>query len=244
MRPLIYGELVDWYRLLDPPEHHADETGSFREAFERAARPSPETLLELGSGAGHNAVHLKQRFRCTLSDLSPAMLALSQELNPECEHHAGDMRTLRLGRTFDTVLVHDAVMYLLTESDLLAVAQTAFVHTRPGGAALFAPDYVRETFREDTDLIEGSDGKRAMRCIEWSWDPDPTDTTYTTEYGFLLRDGQTIRAAHDRHVEGLFPKSTWLRVLSAAGYQVETTERRIDETRSDEVFLCRREASV
>ncbi|HEY6556383.1 MAG TPA: class I SAM-dependent methyltransferase [Polyangiaceae bacterium] len=240
MRPLMYRELVDWYRLIDPPEDHADETTSFRDAFERAARPTPETLLELGCGAGHNAVHLKQRFRCTLSDLSEEMLALSRELNPECEHHPGDMRTLRLGRIFDTVLVHDAVMYLLTESELVAVAETAFVHTRPGGAALFAPDYVRETFREATDLIEGSDGERALRCIEWSWDPDPADTQFMTEYGFLLRQGQTVSAAHDRHVEGLFPKDTWLRVLGAAGYEVETTERRIDETRSDEVFLCRR----
>ena len=35
----------------------------------------------------------------TLVDLSEEMLAVSRELNPECEHLQGDMRTLRLGRT-------------------------------------------------------------------------------------------------------------------------------------------------
>ena len=53
----------------------------------------------------------EQRFTCTLSDLSPQMLSLSRTLNPGCEHVLGDMRTLRLGRTFDAVFVHDAVMY-------------------------------------------------------------------------------------------------------------------------------------
>ena len=50
------------------------------------------------------------------------------------------MRTLRLQRQFDAVLVHDAVAYMTTRADLAAlVAATAFAHTRPGGAALFAP---------------------------------------------------------------------------------------------------------
>jgi len=40
------------------------------------------------------------------------MLALSMTVNPECEHIEGDMRTLRLGHTFDAVFLHDAVMYL------------------------------------------------------------------------------------------------------------------------------------
>jgi len=51
------------------------------------------TVLELGSGAGHNALHLKPHARCTLTDVSEEMLGLSRELNPECEHLLGDMRT-------------------------------------------------------------------------------------------------------------------------------------------------------
>ena len=75
------------------------------------------------------------------------MLELSRGLNPGCEHLLGDMRTLRLGRTFDAVLIHDAVMYMTSEADLRAALETAFVHLRPGGAAVVAPDCVRETFR-------------------------------------------------------------------------------------------------
>jgi SAM-dependent methyltransferase len=240
MSGLLYAELVPWYWLLDPPKDHLEEATAYRDALERAALPRPETLLELGAGAGNNALYLKERFRCTLTDLSPAMLALSREQNPECEHVLGDMRTLRLGRTFDVVFVHDSVMYMTSEAELEAVAKTAFEHTRPGGGALFAPDYVRETFRERLEVHQNDAGERSLRCLDWTWDPDPTDDTFVTEYAFLLRERGSVRAVHDRHVEGLFSRATWRRILEAAGYRVESMPRPFDDEMTDEMFVCRR----
>ena len=123
---------------LDPPRDHEDEAGVYTRALVEAAAGPAATLLELGAGAGHNALYMKRRFRCTLTDISPAMQALSRSLNPDCEHLPGDMRTLRLGRQFDAVFVHDAVCYMTTVDDLRQTAATAFAHTRPGGIALFA----------------------------------------------------------------------------------------------------------
>jgi len=136
--------------------------------------------------------------------------------------------------------LHDAVVYMTSEPDLLAAARTAFVHTRPGGAALFAPDSLRDTFRERSELLEGDDGERALRGLEWTWDPDPDDDTYTAEYALLLRDGSSMEAVHDRHIEGLFSKATWLRILAEVGYGVELALRPIGDGEVDEVFLCRR----
>jgi SAM-dependent methyltransferase len=240
MQAALYGDLVPWYRLVDPPEDHREEAERYAAALLRVASPAPRTLLELGAGAGHNAAHLKRRFACTLTDLSEDMLGLSRELNPECEHLLGDMRSLRLGRTFDAVLVHDAVMYMTTEADLLAAARTAAVHLRPGGAAVFAPDCVRETFRDATVLLAGDDATGALRGIEWSWDPDPADDTYAVEYAFLLRHGGTVRSVHDRHVEGVFPAATWRRLLGEAGFEVGTFERPLGDGQADEVFVCRK----
>src|SRR5215207_2086676 len=98
MPPLLYGDLTRWYHLVDPPDDHAEEVACFVDAFGTAITGPAATLLELGSGAGHNACHLKRRFACTLTDVAEPMLALSRTRNPECEHVAGDMRTLRLGR--------------------------------------------------------------------------------------------------------------------------------------------------
>jgi len=240
MQPLLYGDLVPWYHLLDPPDDHADEAATYRAAFERVVGSRGVTLLDLGAGAGHNAFHLKQRFRCTLTDVSEAMLARSRTLNPECEHLRGDMRSLRLERQFDVVLVHDAVTYMTTRSELLAAATTAFVHTRPGGAAVFAPDVLRETFRETTEVFEGDDGNLGLRALAWTWDPDPSDETHVVDYAFFLRDGAEMKAVHDRHVEGLFSRGTWLDVLAAVGYEVEIVPRPLGDGASDEIFLCRR----
>ena len=112
----------------------------------RADRP-PRTVLELGSGGGNNASHLKARFEMVLVEPSDGMRAVSRALNPDANTVDGDMRTVRLGRQFDAVFVHDAVCYMTTEPDLRMAIDTAFVHCRPGGVALFAPDFVRENFR-------------------------------------------------------------------------------------------------
>ena len=242
MRPLLYSDLTAWYRLIDPPADHAEEAAAFEAALVGAIEGPAGTMLELGSGAGHNASHLKRRFRCTLADLSEPMLALSRELNPECGHHLGDMRSLRLQRTFDAVLVHDAIVYMTSAEDLHAALTTAFVHTRPGGAAIIAPDHLLETFRESTAFIEGDDATRSLRCLEWTWDPDPADSSCTVDYALLLRDGSRVQAVHDRHVEGLFSEDTWRRVLQAAGFEVGTMARPIGDGATDRVFLCRRPA--
>jgi len=66
----------------------------------------------------------------TLVDRSPEMLTVSRALNPDCEHIEGDMRTVRLGRVFDAVLIHDPIMYMTTEPDLRSAMATAFAHCR------------------------------------------------------------------------------------------------------------------
>lgn len=241
MRPLLYGELTSWYHLIDPVEDHEDEAAALREAIERTASLAPETLLELGAGAGNNAFYLRQHYRCTLTDRSAEMLALSRARNPGCEHVQGDMRSLRLGRLFDAVLIHDAIVYMTTAADLLAAARTAFVHLRPGGAAVFAPDVTRERFREKSEAMARDAGGRSLRGIEWTWDPDPGDSTYDVDFALLLREGSDMRAVHDRHRCGLFDAATWRRVLAEAGFEVGTFVRPIDDEGSfDEIFVCRR----
>ena len=246
--PLLYGELADWWPLLSPPSEYAEEAAFHERVLRAHCEVPPRTLLELGCGGGSNASYLKASFALTLSDLSPGMLEVSRALNPECEHVQGDMRTLRLGRSFDLVFVHDAVCYLTREADLRAAIETAFLHCAPGGAALFAPDYVRESFspRTDDGGVDASDG-RGLRYLEWTRDPDPSDTHYVVDFAYLLRERDgSVRALHDRHVEGLFPRADWLAWLGEAGFQAEVVP--VDHAESEpcghEVFACRRPAET
>jgi SAM-dependent methyltransferase len=227
-QPRLYRDLAEWWPLLSAPEDYADEANEYRHLLLESADVPVREVLELGSGGGNNASHMKAWFTLTLVDRSPGMLAVSRRLNPECEHLEGDMRSVRLDRTFDAVFVHDAIAYITTEEDLRAVFATAFAHCRPGGVALFVPDSVRETFYETTDH-GGHDGDgRALRYLEWTWDPDPDDTTVRMDltYVFHDRDG-SVHAELDSHVCGLFPIETWLGGLRGAGFD---DARKVDLT--------------
>lgn len=228
----FYGELAEWWPLISPPEGYVEEAAFAGELLASASVPV-RTVLELGSGGGSNAVHLTSRFTFTLVDLSGDMLEVSRRLNPTCEHVVGDMRTVRLGRQFDAVFLHDAVDYMTTEDDLGAAIETAFIHCRPGGAAVFIPDHVVGKFEpgDDLDGNDGADG-RAVRFLEWSWDPDPTDTWVQTVYVFALRVDGDVRVVQETHRTGLFRVEDWLRLLTAAGFRPEVVMEETSEERT------------
>ncbi len=217
----LYTDLASWWPLLSPPEEYAEEAEFTHQILTDLGLPI-RTVLELGSGGGNMASHLKAHYPMTLSDLSPGMLAVSRVLNPDCEHHEGDMRTLRLGKTFDAVIIHDAIMYMLTEDDLRRALETAFVHTRSGGAAVFIPDCTRESYTPKTET-GGEDGlTRGLRYLQWDHDPAPGEATFFTDFAYLLKESDQVWVEHDRHEFGLFPRATWMRLIREVGFQNPT----------------------
>ena len=240
----LYGDLAPWFHLLTSPSDYDVESARYERLILDAV-PDATTLFELGSGGGNNASFLCKRFKCTLSDLSPQMLTLSRALNPGAEHVLGDMRTLRLGRTFDAVFVHDAVMYMATEDDLRSCMETAFAHTRPGGAALFAPDCTRETFAPGTDHggHDGDDG-RALRYLEWTHEPGAARARRRR----LRRPPHGARCGRSRRPRpsppGLFAEHTWLYLLEAAGFAAHVDPGNPElEDEAQPVFVGRRPPS-
>ncbi|HEY6728528.1 MAG TPA: class I SAM-dependent methyltransferase [Polyangiaceae bacterium] len=239
---IFYEFLAPWWPLISPVEDYEAEARHYRELIEARA-PAARTLLELGSGGGHNAFYLKQRFAMTLSDLSDGMLAVSAKLNPDCEHVRGDMRSLELNRRFDVVFVHDAIDYMTTEADLEAALGTAYRHLVPGGLALFVPDHVRERFEPGSECggSDAADG-RAVRFLEWTPGLAPDAATGTTHYNFLVRSSDgAVQAHHERHEFGLFSEATWVRLLERRGFEVEITDDDVEGEHTPRLcFFARR----
>jgi SAM-dependent methyltransferase len=218
----LYEELAQWWPVISPAAEYAGDAAVIDAIFGSAVQPV-RSVLDLGCGGGHVALHLKAGRSMTLVDLSAEMLEVSRQLNPDCEHVRGDMLNIRLGRQFDAVLVHDAVDYVTNQDDLRSVIGTAFAHCRPGGLAVFAPDHTAETFRAGRGGGGGHDGTgRQASFRERTSDPVPGDDWILAEYEFTLRDpGGTVRVVPEAHRLGSFRRDTWLRLLRAAGFGAE-----------------------
>jgi SAM-dependent methyltransferase len=224
-RPRLYGELARYWPLISPHEEYEDGADNLRAALGAGGAAGGRTLLDLGTGGGHHLHALLDDFRATAVDLSEGMQAVSRALHPEVEHVRGDLREVRLGRTFDAVLLHDSVSYMLTEDDLSAAFATAAAHLEPGGVFVVAPDWFSETFPDRTSTFETRERNGTeVTYFDYTWDPDPTDHLIRVDMTFLIREGERVRMEEDRHVMGVFPRATWLERLAGAGFAVEERE--------------------
>lgn len=218
----LYGDLARLWPLVSPPADYAAEAPKWTRILRSKLGPGRHTLLELGAGGGHLLSHLTAEFQATAVDLSAGMLEHSVRLNPSVDHHLGDMRTVRLGRTFRAVIIHDAVDYMLTEDDLRAAFATAAAHLEAGGVLIVTPDHFRETFRDGKVTSEThADGSKAVTFIEFDHDPEPSDTTVESIFIFIVREAGRTSLELDRHILGIFPLKTWLDLMGEAGFEVE-----------------------
>lgn len=236
----LYTDLAHLWPLMSPPEDYADEGDCWRGELRKRLGPGRARILELGTGGGHLLHHIADGFEATAVDLSEGMLAHSRRLNPDVTHHVGDMRTVRLGETFDAVLIHDAISYMTTEDDLRAAFATARAHLRPGGLFLTAPDDYVETFTPPDVWHETQrSGEAELTFVEYSWDPDPSDTRIETVYVFFFQENGALRVEVDRHTFGLFPVSTWERLLIESGFKAERIDYPHSENGSEAyLWIC------
>jgi SAM-dependent methyltransferase len=218
----LYDELSYLWPLMSPPGEYAEEAGYWLELLREQAGPGRHEILELGVGGGHNLSHLTAHFDATAVDISAKMLAHSRRLNPSVVHHVGDMRKVRLGRRFKAVLIHDAINHMLSENDLLATFRTAAAHLEPSGVLIVTPDFFTETFFSPCiECRTRINEEMQLTCFEYAHDPNPQDTTIETVFTHLIREKESLRIEHDRMVTGLFPKETWVRLISEIGFAFE-----------------------
>lgn len=219
----LYGELAYLMPLLTPPDDYVEEAGHWRNLLREKLGPGRHEILELGVGGGHNLSHLTVDFQATAVDLSESMLSLCRDLNPGVELHLGDMRDVRLGRTFSAVLIHDAISYIQNEADLRSTFATVKSHLLPEGIFITAPDYFKENFKgPQVEHRIRSNAAMELTYIEYAHDPDPSDDAMEMLLFFLIRKkGHALRIEQDRHIMGLFPKTTWIALLEEAGFSVE-----------------------
>ncbi|MEM6552041.1 MAG: class I SAM-dependent methyltransferase [Planctomycetota bacterium] len=235
----LYDDLAWLWPVISPPGDYVEEADRLRAVIEeRTGRSAGWSVLELGAGGGHTLVHLADcASRCVAVDLSEPMLANCRELVTGVETVVGDMRDVRLEERFDVVLLHDAVDYMTSSVDAAAAMATVAAHLAPGGVALVAPTYTRETFvdgevaDDGTELPTGGD----VTFFSYVYDPDPGDETFEMVLLYLIRgEGdptdeirglRRVEVVEDRHVCGIFSASQWLGWMGEAGLSAEVVEQ-------------------
>jgi SAM-dependent methyltransferase len=234
--PRLYADLAWVWPFVSPPEDYAEEVATFRARFRRHGVPDDDAVLHLGCGGGSIDWHLKRHYRVTGVDVSPGMLEHARSLNPEVEYLEGDIRDVRLGRTFGAVLLHDAVAYMTTPAELRAAYATAAAHLVPGGVLVTPPEELRSQFRQHrVRSATHARGERSVTTVEVDFDPDPSDTSFETTYMFLIRqEGQPLRVETDTHICGLYDLDEVLDALRNEGFEPRAEPWELSDLEPDE----------
>ncbi len=206
--------------IVETPESLVQEIELYCRYIKDQARIEVKSLLHLGCGTGLNDFTFKKHFLVTGLDISPEMLELAQQLNPEATYTRGDMRDVHLGRHFDAVAIPDSISYLTTEEDVARALETAGNHLRPGGVLLLVV-HIKEEFRENNFVYQGRAGDWHVTQFENNYFPDASGTTYEATFVYLLRHrGRLRQVRSDTHIMGLFSLDTWMKLLGQAGLEL------------------------
>lgn len=219
---IAYNDLAwteDW--LADPADYE-DEVMVYIDLIKRTAAAPPRTLLHLGSGAGGQDVIFKRHFTVTGVDLSLGMLDRARRLHPDIEYIEGDMRTLRLNRRFDVVVIPDSIDYMATQDDLQQAIQTAVLHLKTGGVLLVVAK-PEETFQNNNFVYTGEKDGIHITLFENNYINPFQPNTYQAIFVYLIRQQGQLTMHTDQQVLGLFPQAAWDTVFRNAGISMQKT---------------------
>lgn len=145
MNSPIFGSYARYYNLLYKDKDYAAEARYVHELIQKHW-PGSKTVLNLGCGTGNHDFELARLgYEVTGVDLSDEMLSTAKARHasidsaiPPLYFLQGDIRTVRLYKTFDAVISLFHVMsYQATNDDLQAAIATAKEHLAPGGFFIF-----------------------------------------------------------------------------------------------------------
>jgi len=186
-------------------------------------------ILDLGCGTGGHVLPLARAgWRITGVDRSEDMLAIARRkleaAGATAEFIEGDIRTLRLGRTFGAVISMFAVVgYQLTNQDLTATFRTARAHLAPGGIftfdAWFGPAVLTERPEAKAKTVREPDGRMLTRVATPTL--DVVAQTVRVEYELTEEGaiGETGDVVESHAMRFLFAQETAY-FLEVAGLEV------------------------
>lgn len=232
----LYSDLAYCWDVLTPRGTYDLEAVQILEVL-KDHLPQFSSILELGSGVGALLESFPDDVEVVFLERSKEMLALSKQRNPSREHLQQDMLKLDLGRSFDAIVLHDAVMYLTDRAQVLTCFKAAYEHLDESGIFLVFPDVTAEFFQEHAICGGAETDRCAVQLLEWHWDPDPADDQIQVDFSVLIREAGVVKAHHESHSMGIFTIDAYQSLLREAGF---STAQLLEGVFEGIVFLARR----
>ena len=227
---MAYNELAWTEELLADPEDYAEDAERVLRTLRAHAEAPPRNLLHLGCGAGGHDTYFKRVCAVTGVDLSPGMLEIARRRHPDIDYIEGDMRTLRLGRHFDAVVIPDSIDYMSTRDELRQAVNSAAAHLRPGGV-LYVAGKLREDFRENNFAYTGARDDIHLTLLENNHIDPRRPENYEATLVYLLRASGELRIRTENHLLGLFARDVWERAFADAGLSLHISDAHDDYQR-------------
>ena len=147
----MFEETARYYDRIYAFKDYAAEASKIRAIVEEELRTGGRRLLDVACGTGLHLEHLKAHFDAEGLDLSPELLEVSRERNPEVTHHLADMRTFELDARFDVVTcLFSSIGYMTTIDDLHRATERMASQLVPGGLLIVEPWLTPDAWRPNT----------------------------------------------------------------------------------------------
>lgn len=200
---------VDWFV---EPSDYEDEVSHYISLTHKHAANHTTSLLHMGSGAGGMDWVFKRHFTITGVDISSGMIAKARSTHPDIEYIEGDIRSLRLNRKFDAVVIPDCIDYMVTLDDLNKAIKTAVHHLKPSGTLLVVGKTL-ETFQNNNFAYTGEKDGIHIPLLENDYINPSTPNRYEATLIYLILQQEKLNVHMDRHVLGLFSQKNWENVF-------------------------------
>jgi len=147
----MFGETARYYDRIYSHKDYAGEVEKVLAIVDRELRTGGRRLLDVACGTGLHLERLKEHFEAEGLDLSPELLEIARERNPELPFHCDDMRSFALDARYDVITcLFSSIGYMTTLDDLRRAVARMADHLVPGGILLVEPWLTPEAWRPNT----------------------------------------------------------------------------------------------
>jgi|SRR3989344_4748328 len=210
-----YNKFPELYDII---YHRFQNSTEFVDLISRIVN-TDEAILDLAAGTGDVSRELQKRGykNISLADKSEGMLKIAKEKLGEIPGYITQIQNMNLGNFYDTIVIRQAINYLMHYDDLVEGLRTIHSHLKETGKLIFnAPNYTENSQYKDKFLeYEYKDYKvkvNEMNLLEGRI------LTHTQHCILIKKDGSEIKKVYDLNKFGLFTKDEFEKALYEAGF--------------------------